>query len=101
MGMKKELIKTSKNKERSNKFRVRHEYIDAAAKSSFKVMKKYDVDIEWWEKIRYETSEEVILTEKEFNAFVNAGVFQKATTQTAKKVAEVGHFGNDHDLFNF
>ena len=87
-----------KNKSRSNIYKVRHEYFNARRQESFKVMKKYYFDVAWVYKIRYDNNSEEIVTEDVFTDRVNKGIYQRATTDTAKKVAEAGHFG-ESELF--
>lgn len=84
-----------KKKQPDNEFKVRHMYRNNLNQSTFKITKKFWLDIEWCYKVRYmETGNEVIFTERHFRDLVKESRFRRIVdSKTGDE-----HF-DDNELF--
>lgn len=80
-----------KKKVPPNEFKVRHQYQNVLNRSTFKIVKKFWLDIEWAYKIRYESGTEHVYTECHFRALVTTNKIKKIP----KDYKEKEHFGDD------
>lgn len=92
-------ITISESKSKTNKFKVRSQYVNTLGNITFKITEKFWFDIEWIYKIKYEDGRTAVYTESQFQYLVDKHVLKKVTSEVSRKVATTGHF-NDTELFS-